>query len=199
LTRKFSTNKNAIAPKTVDMPQVLVHPYKLNNFRNEYTKDISNLFCDPCLSPEYERLYNIKDKKYRGNQFGVRYFPTEIFNRDKYNFSYSNERLHRQYPEIVKNDPWFKSNWSAASGNIGPLDESDNITNNKENVNDNDYLSHPYYYYRSVQKETCRDPITEMPNFLERFTNKTNDWVWVLYLIMPLILIAIAKGAYIKR
>lgn len=198
-TRKFNTNQNAISPTpTKDEAQLLVHPYKLNNFRNEYTKDVSNIFCDPCLSPEYERLYNIKDRRYRGNQFAPRHFNNDIFNRNKYNFIYKNTRLNQQYPVIMKKDPWFQANWSSSTGDLTPLSESDNIINNRQDINNANFQSHPYYFYRGVHKENCNLPIVQLPHFLEQFANNTNNKAWILYIIMPLILIAISKIGYIK-
>ena len=188
--RKFTTNRNAIAPKHIIMKEKLVHPYKLFNFTNEYDKDISKLYNDPCLNPNYFRSRNIKDRKYRGNQFGVRYFRNEIFNRPTYHMNYSNSRLNAKYPVVVKDDPWFKYNWSVNQGEV----DSDVIkeTNNYQDVTRNFFKSHPYFYYRAQNNtEFCEKPIVQLPHFLERFEvngNKLFNYSWIIIVLLLVLL-----------
>ena len=195
-TRKFSTNSNAIAPS--DMSQgdreQLVHPYKLFNFTNEKTKDISNLFGDQCLSPNYGRLHNFKDKKYRGNQFGVRYDYNKIHNRPNYHFKYNNSRLHAQYPQVVKKDPWFNFNWGTHEGRNPSID----IINNRQDLHKNNWKSHPYFYYRDqTNPGSCEKPIFTMPHFLEGFKNY-DDKAWIMLLLVPLALVLLSRNLKIK-
>lgn len=190
-TRKFTTNRNAIAPSDMsqgDKPRY-VHPYKLFNFTNEKFKDVSNLDNDKCLSPDYGKNHNFKDRNYRGNQFGVRYDVNKIFHRPNYNFQYSNSRLMRQYPQMVKNDPWFKYNWS----NGNEVNPTINIINNRQDLYKNNWRSHPYFYYRDqTNTDSCENPIFTMPHFLEGFQNY-NDKLWILFITVPIALYILAK------
>jgi len=190
INRKFSTNKNAIAPKHKSEKEILVHPYKLFNFTNEYCKDISQLYNDPCLSPNYSASHNFKDKKYRGNQFGVRYNRNKIFNRPTYDMKYHNSQLLTQYPLLVKNDPWFAYNWQGNQENPSLA-----LTNNRQDIYKNEFLSHPYFYYRDESNSaTCEKPIVQIPHFLEGFTNQCQANQWLILILIPVLILLLAKN-----
>jgi hypothetical protein len=194
LGKRFRTTNKAIGPEHWEERQNLVHPYKFNNFRNEKVKDITCLENDPCLARiDYGRFYNRKDRKYRGNDFGVRYDYNGIFNRPKYYFQYNNSRMNKQFPQIAKHDPWFAYNWGKiVNPDIG-------IINNRQDVYNNWWESAPYFYYRDqVNEGSCEKPIFTMPHFLEGFENY-NDKAWMVYLLIPIILVILVRYLRIKK
>jgi len=185
INRKYTTNQNAIAPKHKPEKQMLVHPYKLQNFTNEYCKDISLLYNDPCLIPDYSITHNIKDKKYRGNQFGVRYNRNKIFNRPTYDQKYSNSRLLAQYPLLSGTNPWFQYNWANNQQNQSDYNQSLTLTNNRQDVYRNYFKSHPYFYYRDQTSDKfCEQPITQVGHMLEGFSINGNSGNWFIYILL---------------
>lgn len=185
---KLNTAEYAIAPSPMYPgleKEVLVQPNKLFNFTNEYDKDLCKLFGDKCLSPNYGRYYNYKDKKYRGNQFGVRYNRNRIFNRPLYYQSYKNNELtNPESHSIIKPSPYFDY---TSPERVRAAE----ITNNDMIVNDVWYLSHPYFNTRAdtvaASSKWTQMPVTEIPYPIEKFGTGIN--YDLVYLVIGILLI----------
>lgn len=178
----------SIAPAPCDKleePVRLVHPYKLFNFTNEYDKDISKLYGDPCLSPDYSRMYNWKDRKYRGNQFGVRYDTRKIWQRPQYYQKYENKE--QTLPVVIKPSPYYDLN---ANNN------DTDIINNRQDIYDEYYRSHPYFYYRytnTTDPKWLEKPFVQLPFSIENFANPSVLSIGISGVVLLLILYLLRK------
>lgn len=206
ISKKTNTNANAMAPSScnkLNVPYRMIQPNKLQNFTNEYDKDISKLYNDPCLNPNYSRLYNWKDRKFRGNQFGVRYDWNKIWGRSKYYQKYDVKDINKELPFVIKPSPWYNFNDGQPQTILKQNGDID-IINNRQDVYNVNYQSYPYYYYKytnaTPESKWLEKPFVQLPYFVENFgINNVNSIINLIVLVVVIILLIRYLYPYLKK